>query len=116
MGWKIGLIKNEVEISEACATELQEWLNRTLGYDGGEADPVVYEGKINFNEDHGEGMDFLFDKAAQQILRKHDARGDICFGSLEGDNAGQFWGYRFNGKAAVIKLIGHVSFTPSKKD
>lgn len=112
MGWSIGIIKNEVEISEACANELKSWLKDELG----ECEDLYYEGKINFNEDWGEGMDFLFHEEAQEILRKYEARGDICFGSLEGDNAGQFWGYRFNGKSVVIKLVGTLSFKPTKKD
>lgn len=112
MGWTIGIIKNEVKITKKCATELKKWLSEKFG----DCDDLDYKGKINFNSDWGEGMDFLYYPEAQEILRKHEVKGDICFGSLEGDNAGRFWGYRFNGKSAVIDLIGQVTFKPERKD
>lgn len=86
--------------SEDCHGPLGEW------------EPLGEDGKIAFNEDWGESMDFLFHEEAQDILRKHDAQGDVCFGSLEGDNAGSFWGYRFNGSNPVVSLTGHVVFEP----
>jgi hypothetical protein len=110
MSWNIGIIKNEVDVTQECVEELQSWLQDTLG----ECDDLYYDGKINFNEDWHESMDFLFYEEAQAILRKHAVTGDICFGSLEGDNAGQFWGYRFDGKNPVINLEGTLSFNPKK--
>lgn len=107
MGWSIGVIRNDVKITKACGKELQAWLKDTLG----EFD-VYLDGKIDFNEDWGESMDFLFYEEAQDILRKYKVKGDICFGSLEGDNAGKFWGYRFNGKDPVTYLTGSVAYLP----
>lgn len=108
MGWSIGVLKNEVTITVACADELADWLKDNLGV----WEPLGEDGKIDFNEDWGESMDFLFHDEVQDILRRHDAEGDVCFGSLEGDNAGTFWGYRFKGTDPVVRLKGTVVFEP----
>ncbi len=58
-------------------------------------------------------MDYLDNNPAfTKILCNHKVKGDICFGSLEGDNAGSFWGYRFNGKGQLQKLEGTLVWTP----
>ena len=110
MGWSIGELKNTVEICEVCARELFE----SQSYEGErwyEVERVTHKGKLVFDEDHMEHMDFVWDEGVQAILMKHRVRGDICFGSLEGDNAGSFWGYRFDGRGGMVKLKGEVVFT-----
>ncbi len=109
MSWSIALLKNDVLISDACAAELAE------NVDFGEGpEDVTSDGYLYFNDDHEEHMDFVGDAAVQKILKKHKAEGDICFGSLEGDNAGSFWGYRFDGKGGMTKLNGVVAWQESK--
>lgn len=74
-------------------------------------DEVTYKDKLSFNSDHAEHMDYLANEYGQKIiavLNKHQVRGDICFGSLEGDNAGCFWGYRFDGKGNMKELTGKI--------
>jgi len=76
---------------------------------------VTYEGKLAFNPDHQEHMDYLGNNPKlNKVLQKHKVKGDICFGSLEGDNAGSFWGYRFDGKGGMQELEGKLSWTPVK--
>ena len=44
-------------------------------------------------------------------LKQLKVKGDITFGSMDGDNSGQFWGYRFDGKGGMKSLVGSLSFT-----
>lgn len=108
--WSIGEVVNTVHITKECAKELFE----AQEYEGEiwtELEDVEYKGKLSFNDDHMEHMDFLgTNEKMVEILKKHKVKGDICFGSLEGDNRGQFWGYRFDGKGRMKKLVGHLEF------
>lgn len=111
MGWHIGIVKNTVEISKKCAKALfnaQSYENEVWS----ELEDVTHKSTLYFNDDHGEWMDFLGGENEKfiEVLKKHKVAGDICFGSLEGDNAGSFWGYRFDGKGGVQKLIGEVVY------
>jgi hypothetical protein len=111
MSWSIGLVTNTVKISSKCAKELF----KAQKEDGSEIwyspEEVTNKGKVTFNEDHMEWMDWLAnnDKLVE-ILKKYKVEGDICFGSLEGDNDGEFWGYRFDGKGGMVKLKGEVVY------
>ncbi len=110
MSWSIGLVTNEVEISKACAKELFEVQDKDeLWYD---VRDVTDSGRLTFNTDHAEHMDYLgsIDNRITDVLRKHKVKGDICFGSLEGDNDGSFWGYRFDGKGGMKTLTGRVVY------
>lgn len=105
MAWTIGLISNTVTISEACEQELQQFADNLS------LDSMVLEGKLFFDRDHYEHMDYLKNPPVLETLAKHKVNGEITFGSLEGDNSGRFWGYRFqDGK--LTKLVGEVVFTP----
>ena len=108
MGWSIAELKNTVEISDECAQELFEKANSGIWY--GVEDVKMGGDNLYFDPDHQEHMDFLWDGNAQAILKKHKVEGDICFGSLEGDNAGSFWGYRFDGQGNMTELKGNVSW------
>lgn len=120
MSWNIENLKNTVVITPEIAWDLYEqandgrWdfgspvtnddvLDYGVGYWGSNG-----ELRLNFNSDDMEHMDFVDDKAVQRILKKYKVKGDICFGSLEGDNAGSFWGYRFDGKGGMKKLTGKL--------
>ena len=111
--WSISETVNTVKIPKQCAKELFEAQEdgEEIWYD---LKGVTYEGKLTFNSDHNEHMDFLSQDRFTKILRKHKVKGDICFGSLEGDNAGEFWGYRFDGKGGMKKLTGHLEYREEK--
>lgn len=109
MSWSIALLENTVEVSAKIAEELVKaqsykgefWSN---GFE------VTYKGKLYFNPDHSEHMDFLTDEKLLEVLTKNKVEGRICFASLEGDNRGEFWGYEFDGKGAVHALVGSLVF------
>jgi NAD-dependent DNA ligase len=116
MGWNIGTLDNTVKISAKCAKDLFETQKkRDVGIWYALSD-VVYEGHVTFNSDHAEWMDWLgHEEVLVQVLLRHKVKGDICFGSMEGDNAGSFWGYRFDGEGGMTKLEGMVAWTPKGK-
>lgn len=108
MGWNIAVISNTVEISSQCAKDLwtavQKRDNPWYAAEG-----VCCDGKLNFDSDDMEHMDYMWNPKIQKVLLKHKVNGDITFGSLEGDNRGQFWGYRFT-DGVLTKLTGKVVF------
>lgn len=109
MGWNIALTKNDVEISPKCAKDLFE----AQSYEGerwSELEYVTEDGKLAFDPDMMEHMDYLDDEDVQKVLKHHKVKGDICFTSVEGDNAGQSWGYRFDGKGGMVELAGATSY------
>lgn len=111
MSWSIGEMVNTVKISPKCAKELFEAQGGENGEIWSSLEDVTYKGKITFNPDHMEWMDWLSNhEELVEILKKYKAKGDICFGSLEGDNAGKFWGYRFDGNGGMVELTGRVVF------
>ncbi|MEY4722619.1 MAG: hypothetical protein RLZZ324_132 [Candidatus Parcubacteria bacterium] len=112
MGWYISLVKNEVVVPKACVDELFRWQERDgeLCWDSS-ADVVDDAGVLTFNSDHMEHMDYLATHDdIVRILCKHKVSGDICFSSLDGDNAGESWGYRFDGKGGMTPLAGKTEF------
>lgn len=110
MSWSIALIDNTVVLDKS----LEEKLLTAQDYDGQcwyEGAKIIDEdGQLIFNPDAYEHMDYLRNnKKVLQIIAESGATGDITFGSMEGDNAGSFWGYRFrDGK--VVRLTGDVFF------
>ncbi len=109
MGWNIAELDNTVVVDDACAKDLfeaQEY-EQELWY---EVDEVADEGQLMFIEDHMEHMDYLWREHIQAILQKHNVEGTVTFGSLEGDNAGSFWGYQFDGKGGMEKIKGTLSW------
>jgi len=113
MGWSIGLNENTIEFSEECAQELNAWAEKELGEPVAALDVDRNVWYIQFIDDWMEHMDFLWEKKAQTILCKHNARGRALFSSTEGDNAGEHWGHEFlpKGKKTVVKhLTGKVKW------
>lgn len=110
--WSIECLVNTVNIPNECKHNL---FDEAQGYEGelwNELDNVTDEnGRLYFNSDHMEHMDYLAgnDKVVN-ILKRYEVEGDICFGSLEGDNAGSFWGYRFDGKGGMKSLQGKLTW------
>lgn len=96
MGWNIGLITNQLPISPVCAKELNPILE-DLGFD------PVRKGKLSFNENDSEHMDFLHEPAILSVLEKYEVTGRVRFASVEGDNAGRIWEHRFtDGKYVCV--------------
>lgn len=107
MSWSIANITNTVKITDACAKDLfaaQEYEHEIW------SDPsdVTYEGKLVFLKDLMEHMDYVWREHIQKVLKAHKVKGDITFGSLDGDDFGKFWGYRFDGKGGMAKLKGMI--------
>ena len=120
MGWNINLVKNTVRVPLQCAREIVQ-SNTDIGYtissdhacfdmklekyvwtDSAIDDAVeawAPGGELYFDYDHMEHMDYVQDVA--EILQKHKVEGDIAFSSGEGDNAGETWCYRFDGKGGM---------------
>lgn len=124
MGWHINEVCNTVVINAKIAKELFEKANDGR-WDFG--DPVTDDDildygvafkdkdgtlKLYFNSDDMEHMDYLHDAGIQKVLKKHKVKGDVCFSSSSGDNAGTSWGYRFDGKGGMVPLSGRHTFGP----
>lgn len=113
MSWSIGIIENTITFTgHASAEQIRDYL---------EAEghlctcPKKTKDKfgLEFDQDTMEHMDYLWHDEIQKILSEAKANGRVCFGSLEGDNAGEFWGYEFtDGK--MTELTGKVVYEPKK--
>jgi hypothetical protein len=118
--WSIACLVNTVAISEEARRELFE-LQDFDGefWDDKDSVTILQDDDIEvlcFNEDHQEHMDYLgSNDEIVAVLKKHKVKGEVCFGSLEGDNTGEFWGYRFDGKGGMIALTGSIEFKESKE-
>lgn len=117
MSWSIANLDNTVVISDAVALEMVQKFPDLATID--ECDTVdekmeyLRDGDVLFFScDHMEHMDWMSDEVCQ-FLASHNVEGDITFGSVEGDNAGSFWGYRFDGKGGFVRLSGDVVWTPN---
>ena len=96
MAWNISCVVNNMVIGPRKAMDLFDLLKEDMGWDHLEC---MYDDKtclLKFNADDMEHMDYLSNRKVQEFLCP-GAVGDVCFASLEGDNAGSFWGYRFTG-------------------
>ncbi len=56
-------------------------------------------------------MDYVHKEHIQEVLKRNKVEGVIKFGSLEGENAGDFWGYEFDGKGGMKELVGEVKWS-----
>lgn len=110
--WTVACLVNDVNIPNEAREDLFEEIGEILN----SIDEVADEnGRLIFSPDSMENMDYLslYDEVIK-VLKRYDAEGDICFGSLEGDNAGQFWGYRFDGQGGMKKLEGKLVWKEKK--
>lgn len=116
MGWHIDLVENTVKVTKAAALAILNNEGCTIAgvvrdYDFerpaedflGE---LLYEGKLQFNSDHMEHMDFVWEKEVIEALKASKAKGKITFSSADGDNRGQVWSYVFDGKGGFEYLKG----------
>src|SRR5579872_1706754 len=116
MSWSIANIDNTVKITKKIASEVYKATEEDGSYSEyfDDVDGVSYDGKLYFNPDHSEFMDFLGDERIQEVLKKAKVKGDVTFGSLDGDNFGLFWGYRFDGNGGMVKLKGKIQWELDK--
>jgi hypothetical protein len=106
MGWQIKCLVNGLVIPINTAQEIEERAKK-------EKWPVDYEpvnwyrgqAYLRFDSDRQEHMDFLWQTDIQKFLLKGGCRGQVCFGSLDGDNSGEFWGYSFT-DGGVKNMVG----------
>jgi len=107
MGWHIEIIDNTVKVNKKLAKALFDSQD-FKGEHWYDIEEVSYEGKLHFNYDHMEHMDWLWNENVQKVLCEAKVRGKVTFGSMDGDNSGEFWGYEFDGKGGFRELKGEV--------
>jgi hypothetical protein len=120
MGWHINLVKNTVKITSEIALALYNCEADVCCAWQDECsfpmlEGVIYDGKLVFNPDHMEHMDYLHEGQVQRVLKCFKVKGDVCFSSDDGDNRGQSWGYRFDGEGGMTLLKGSREFSESGK-
>jgi hypothetical protein len=106
MGWRIGLIKNTVQVPQSYVPNLFEYGElEGLWYD---EEDVLEDGLLTFDDDHMEHMDYVWHPGILSILAEAKVNGEIAFSSVDGDNAGKWWKYTFtNGECT--KTVGKLS-------
>lgn len=110
MSWHIGVLKNTVRVSNTCGAAIKAYL--VSQYTHEPDDVVCLDGTLCF--DSHEHSDYL-DAEVCALIAADGATGDVCFGSVEGDNAGEFWGHRFEG-GSCQKLKGEVVWYVDTRD
>jgi len=124
MGWRINLVDNTVNVPSGLAEDLlraDEY--QEVFYNLSEVTTKEREGRgkrvketvrLHFNRDHQEHMDWVWREELQEVLLRYEVKGDITFCDFDGDNYGEFWGYRFDGKGGMTKLKGRVEWDEVK--
>lgn len=118
--WRIHCVNNTILLDEEgmIAEELFEsgadvclaWEDKASVLD--DLEGVVWERdrggapKLHFDPDHFEHMDYLHEREIQDVLKRHRVKGEVCFVSHDGDNKGERWGYRFDGRGGMVLLVG----------
>ncbi|AMO44151.1 hypothetical protein vBRpoSV10_93 [Ruegeria phage vB_RpoS-V10] len=125
MGWNISLLENtahvplesRAHVAEACIEHSEAFWSAD-GLTPSQQIERVFWGTepndtlIKFDSDDMEHMDYVTHNT--EICRAMAAAGvtgRICFGSLAGDNSGQFWGVEF-ASGHYRSLTGKVQWTP----
>ena len=113
MSWKIHNVLNTLKTTNKCSEELDFYYKKEIaGYqwpdDPEEPAWISDNGFIWFMEDDMEHMDYVSNKEIQEILCRHKAKGQIGFADFEGDDKGNLWGYDFDGKGNMTKLVGKI--------
>lgn len=104
MGWSIAMLENTVKVPAKAQKDLKKLDDgHVFEYD----DCGALGGKLEFNSDHMEHMDYLHHDGVIETLIKHKAKGRVMFGDLDGDNFGSFWGYEFV-DGACHRLTGEL--------
>ena len=119
--WKIELLENEVELNKKFKEDFKKEVKNDkinsfpacdykIYFKSGDIDEELFDcDYLFFNPDHFEHMDYLStDEKVIELMKKHKLKGDIKFGCLDGDQFGQFWGYRFDGKGNMKHIKGKI--------
>lgn len=120
MGWNIILRKNTVKINDFIANALfNTKSDAALCWDDerfvDDSSCIIDQGKLVFNPDWMEHMDYLWDEDIQAVLKRHKVEGVVTFCSHEGDNRGSYWGYVFDGKGGMKKVRGEKNVMKAEK-
>lgn len=102
MGWSIAVHENTLRMSRSVADSLIEIADdhgHSIGYDDRRG--------VDFDHDAMEHMDFLWESWALNVLSDPSVSGDVVFTSVEGDNSGETWGYRFK-EGVMTRLKGMI--------
>lgn len=102
MSWTVHVIDNTITVDESAQVSLEALpVHGDMfadGYGG------VSRGKLLFDDDAMEHIDYLCNPEIRDVLIAHGASGRVTFGALEGDNSGSFWGYEFSpGNCQLLK-------------
>lgn len=113
MGWRIHCLENNLLVPKKAINALFKACD-DYWYD--KENILNSNGFLRLNYDALEHMDPVSNPEIQEVLKKYKAKGSILFGSLDGDNAGDFWGYRFaNGKMENLSGNIHWQIKADKK-
>lgn len=85
--WRINLVKNELSLTPEAAADINAIPDDSF---------VAEDGKLYFDPDHYEHMDYVWNDEVLEVIAKHKLSGEILFSSSEGDNRNTGWGYRFD--------------------
>jgi len=110
MGWFIHELENTLKVPKPCLKELLDIGIKECLYDETDTiqDIVNSDGVLFFNSDHMEHMDFLWMPKIQKVLKKYKVSGKVRFCDVEGDNAGTWWSYEFDGNGKVEEKKGKL--------
>lgn len=102
MGWRIGCLKNTLTFPPECDSALIAWA------DANGHEQIVYRGELQWG-DLEHACWFMYEEEVIDIFVKHGTRGEVLWGSVDGDNAGSFWGWRFE-EGRCVKLKGTLTW------
>lgn len=113
MSWTVNVVEDTVKISKAKIKAANTALMNVDSNDyfsyAGEA--IDEDGCLIINDDAQEHIDlFGNDEGLLKEFLKFKPKGKLCFSSEEGDNAGDAWGYEFDGKGNVNYLTRVVEW------
>lgn len=117
MGWQIELTTNDVVIPATLVKELFDAQDFEGAIWDSIEDVIDEDNNLTFNPDHMEHMDYLGNQLEIiNVLKAGRVKGDILFQSLEGDDAGSAWGYRFDGKGGMKLMKGEVNWSADEEN
>lgn len=90
MSWNIGLFYNNLKIPQNLQEDLEALAEEYYH--------CIYfgdDGLLCFDGDAMEHQDFLHEEWFRNFAQEHAISGSVVWGSVEGDNRGQLWGYNF---------------------
>lgn len=109
MSWRIYCVENTVKITDICAQVLFKVLKKERDiYDRND---IISAGKLYFNSDDMEHMDYVGNKAIIKILNKHKVNGVITFidpKNESADSLGTAWMYHFYGDGMCTREDGKI--------